>query len=269
MATSALSPNLTRAVLNFLGIKPGAPDVALLDHLIASYVRTVPWESAFRIAKRARTTNTSDCPRWPDEFWMEAMELGGGGTCFESNYAFFSLLLALGYNGYLTINNMNESIGCHTAIVVNVKNERWLVDVGLPVHIPIPIHKGISHRVGPFHTYSLTPAGDSRYTVSRDRHPSPYLFTLIDKPVFDKAYRAALTTDYGPKGLFLNRVIVNKILNERMWRFASNDKPAHLEVFEGPQRTDLPITGDIAIKVASHFGMDEDTVREALQVTDA
>src|SRR5215213_6894083 len=99
MATSALSPNLSRAVLNFLGIKPGAPNVALLDQLIGSYVRTVPWESAFRIAKRARTANTSDCPRWPDEFWMEAMELGGGGTCFESNYAFFSLLLALGYNG--------------------------------------------------------------------------------------------------------------------------------------------------------------------------
>ena len=118
--TAPLSPELTRAVLSYLGVPAAPPTLDLIDTIVTAYTRTVPWESAFRIAKRARTPDTADCPRWPDEFWTDALTRGGGGTCFESNYALFSLLRALGYEGYLTINNMGETVGCHAAIVL-----RW------------------------------------------------------------------------------------------------------------------------------------------------
>jgi arylamine N-acetyltransferase len=45
---------------------------------------------------------------------------GSGGTCFESNYALFSLLLARGFTGQLTVNNMGETVGCQSAIVLEI-----------------------------------------------------------------------------------------------------------------------------------------------------
>jgi arylamine N-acetyltransferase len=94
---SPLSHSLTTAVLAYLNAPKAVPSLQHLEHLLDSYTRTVPWESAFRIVKRQKTVETGTCPRWPEEFWEDAMTRGGGGTCFESNLAFFSLLRALDF----------------------------------------------------------------------------------------------------------------------------------------------------------------------------
>jgi hypothetical protein len=266
--TPPLPPDLTRAVLAYLGVPSAPPTLDFLETLVAAYPRAVPWESAFRIAKRARTPNTADCPRWPDEFWSDAMARGGGGTCFENNYAFFSLLRSLGYEGYLTINNMEEKVGCHAAIVLHVNGERWLVDGGIPLYVPLRIDPSIpTRRDSPFHTYTVRPDGEGVYQVERTRHPKPNCYTLIDVPVPDAAYRAATTADYGTDGLFLDRVIITKVVNGLPWRFCSSETPLHLESFLDGQRADHPLNGDIAKIVAEHFGMDMATVRAALKAT--
>jgi hypothetical protein len=268
MTTPALSPMLTRDVLHFLGIENPAPTLESLDSLLHAYTRRVPWESAFRIAKRVRTSETMDCARWPEEFWRDAMERGGGGTCFESNYAFFSLLRALGFEGYLTINNMGETVGCHTAIILHINGEKWLADVGMPFYVALPVRDGeISGRDSEFVSYTLTPDGANRYHIQRQPHPSPNAFTLIDRPVDDASYRIATTRDYLPGGYFLDRVVVNKIVNERQWRFNSADLPLRLEEFVDGQKIDHFIEGDPARVIGEHFGMDVDTIRTALGVT--
>ena len=265
MPVLPLSPDLTRAVMTHLGMTVSSPDPSLLDALVTAYTRTVPWESAFRIAKRARTPDTATCPRWPAEFWRDVLTYGGGGTCFESNYAFFSLLRALGYEGYLTINNMGKTIGCHTAIVLPMGGQWWLADVGIPLYVPLRINpEAPTHRQSPFHTYTVRPDGPSRYQVERTRHPQPNIFTLIDTPVPDAAYRAATTADYGPDGHFLNRVIVTKVVDGQVWRFCSSERPLHLETFPDGRRIDRSLDGDVAKAVADHFSMDVAMVRAAL-----
>ncbi|MCP4359607.1 MAG: hypothetical protein GY796_16490, partial [Chloroflexi bacterium] len=136
-----LSTKLTNDILVHLGIMavPQTPSIPFIDSLIHAYCRTVPWESAFRIVRRAAVTNPTNCPRWPDQFWREAIQKGSGGTCFESNYAVLTLLQALGIDGYLTINNMEDSIGCHSAIIIWLAGQKWLVDVGFPLYAPLPI----------------------------------------------------------------------------------------------------------------------------------
>jgi arylamine N-acetyltransferase len=264
--TPPLPPDLTRAILTYLGVIPAPPTLDFLDALIAAYVRTVPWESAFRIAKRARTPDTADCPRWPDEFWADALARGGG-TCFENNYALFSLLRSLGYEGYLTINNMGETVGCHAAIVLYINGERWLVDGGIPLYVPLPIDPSApTRRDSAFHTYTVRPDGEGVYQVERTKHPKPNCYTLIDTPIPDAAYRAATTADYGAGGFFLDRVIVCKVVGRRAWRFCSSETPLHLESFWDGRQTDHPLSGDVAQVVADHFGMDVATVRAALAV---
>ncbi|MCB8945747.1 MAG: arylamine N-acetyltransferase [Ardenticatenaceae bacterium] len=265
MTTSPLSPALTAQVLAHLHMAPADPSLAHLEALIAACIRLVPWESAFRIAKRARTKETADCPRWPLEFWQDNMERGGGGTCFESNYAFYSLLLALGYDGYLTINNMGDKIGCHTAVVLHLDGQKWLADVGIPLYAPLLLdpHETTT-RATPFLNFAVVPDGPQRYQIERWPHPARNVFTLIDEPVPDDRYRAATTADYGPNGLFLDKIVINKIINERPWRFNSSEQPWQLNSFMDGIRTDKAWDGEAATAVAAHFGMDTNTVRQAL-----
>ena len=107
-------------ILAYLQCPPESPGIRPLNRLIRAYIRNVPWESVFRIAKSASTPNSTERPRWPDEFWHDAIQSGGGGTCFETNFALFWLLQQLGYTGYLTINDMGEQSGCHAAIILHL-----------------------------------------------------------------------------------------------------------------------------------------------------
>lgn len=94
---TALSAECSAPVLRFLGEPAAPPSIPALAALVRAHTESVPWESASRIVRRAMVAATVDCPRWPEIFWAEAMTRGHGGTCFESNYAFFALLRALGY----------------------------------------------------------------------------------------------------------------------------------------------------------------------------
>lgn len=266
MTFPRLSPRFVAAILHRLNVPAAPPTLSLLEALVNAYVRTVPWETVFRIVKRARTAETAVCPRWPEEFWTDALERGGGGTCFESNYAFFGLLQALGYEGYLTINNMGDSIGCHTAIIILLDGQKWLVDAGFPLYAPLPISpNGIIHRTTQFRHYTVRPDGRGVYQIEQQPHPNRNAFTLIDRPVMDEVYRAATTADYGPDGFFLDRIVINKVVAEETWRFNSGEEPWRLNRFVNGVRTDVALNGDVATAVARHFNIDESIVQATFQ----
>ena len=246
------------------------PSLENLTRLVDGYIRRVPWESASRIARRANVQATEDCPRWPDTFWQSAIAHGTGGTCFESNYAFFHLLRHLDYAGYLTINNMGDSIGCHTAIIIRMGDEKYLVDVGLPLVAPLkidPSHTTITKTE--FHTYTIIPEGNNIYTVNRDNHLRTNCFTLIDQPVEESAYRKATTNDYGDNGLFLDQVIVTRVVEGRQWRFKAEGEPYQLESFYQGDKTLFYLGDDVdevARQVADKFELDQDIVLQAIRL---
>lgn len=246
-------------ILKFLECAPGTPGVHLLNRLVNAYVRKVPWESVFRISKRASTPETAQCPRYPDEFWRDAMNSGGGGTCFESNYAFFHFLQQLGYSGYLTVNDMGDELACHSAIVIELDGQKLLVDVGIPLHTALPFSPdGLTRRTTWLHTYTVRPDGAGCYQVERSRHPQRNIYTLLDRPVEEGDYRAVMERDYGQEGLFLDRVIVVKVIGDRLWRFNSQETPYRLEAFTRGEKQEYPIPPDRLPQVlAGHFHMDE------------
>ncbi len=261
---------LTTSVITHLGVGEGMPDRQLLERLVSAFVRTVPWESAFRIVRRAQCRELETCPRWPEEFWQDHLQGGAGGSCFETNYAFYFLLNALGYQCYLTINNMGESVGCHTAIIVIINDKKWLVDVGFPLYTILPLSPyGVVFRSSPFLRYTVRPEGGNRYQIERRPHPKWYAFTLIDQPVSEEQYRQATTADYGPQGHFLDRVIIHKVIDSLLWRFNSGQRPYCLENFRYGKRGELLFDGDAAKILAHKFGMNEDVLRQALALVES
>jgi hypothetical protein len=255
-------------ILHHLGVEKQTPSAVLLNALMASYVQRVPWETASRIVRRSDVADTAQCPRWPDEFWDTALARGTGGTCFESNYAFFSLLRELGFKGYLTINNMGDTVGCHTACIIEADGERWLVDAGLPLHVPVPLDADkTTEAVSPYLTYSAVPSGEQRFQIERAPHPHPNCFTLLDTPIDEDSYRAATIADYDVNGLFLDKIIVNKVVDGNLCRFNGTERPYHIQRFVDSDRTDTVFddqsANNAAEQVAQFFTIDQTMLKQA------
>jgi hypothetical protein len=256
-------------VLTWLDVAPPAPTRAWLDALLAAYVQRVPWESASRIVRRADSSSPIDCAVPPGAFWRDARERGLGGTCFESNAALAALLDAVGIASVLTINDMPPNRACHTALIVVADGARCVVDAGLPLYaaVPLPIDEQPTRVTSAWLTYTARAIAPGRVLIERMPHPRRQAFELVDVAVSPQSYRDATCADYGPDGLFLDRVVVTKIVGEDIWRFASGDDVWELERFRDGQRHSVPLpTGaePAGRAVAAHFGMDADVVTRAL-----
>lgn len=268
-----LNSSLVDTVTKHLGVRTVAVDLTTLTLLLDAYTRTVPWESASRIVRRMAMSDAAECPRLPEEFWERAVRDGTGGTCFETNYAFAALLNALGYDTTLTINDMNRTQGCHTAIVVHLEGTRWLVDPGFAVHAPLKLDDAEATRAEhPVMTYSARPEPGSRFRIERAPHPAPYCYTLIAQAVDDAAYHAATIRDYEPGGLFLDKVVINKVMAGTLWRFNSAEHPWRMEQFVGGELRSF-LLGETpaaaALQLGAHFGMPADMLAAALIATAA
>jgi arylamine N-acetyltransferase len=266
MTYTNLSNPLWKDVLDYLECPTKAPTLRYLNALIHAYIRKVPWESVSRIVKRRTTLATSECPRWPEEFWHDAMQYGFGGTCFESNLAFYSLLDSLGFTGYLIVNDMGTSRACHAATVLLLNGRKYLVDITIPVQCAAQInpHKAI-RRQTPFQDYLIKPAGNNVYLVERSNHPQRYVFTLIDVPVSLSDYLLIVENDYQKTGHFLNSVVMTKVINGKTWRFFSDHRPFKMEIFSRGEKTEIMLQPkSIAHDLAETFHMPTSQIARAL-----
>ena len=265
----ALSLDLCRRILSHFGIlTEPAPTLETLHRLLSGYTRAVPWESASRIVRRARQETATDCALLGADFWENHFESGTGGTCYESNYAFFGLLRRLGYEGYLTINDMGSSIGCHSAIILLLDGQKHLVDVGYPVHAALPLYEGRGSRAASaIMDYTVEPVARDRYMIWREIQPRSSAFQLNDKPVSDAEYRAIARHDYRHDGgQFLNEIVIHKVLDDQLWRFDSDERPFCLQQFVDGQRRDRDLGDDPAAEVADKFGIARDVVAGAMGI---
>lgn len=266
---------LDRAVVDealaFLGCRRQRPSLGYLDALIGAFAHTVPWESVFRLIKRNATPLTADCPRWPQEVWRDAMDFGGGGTCFEIHYAFFALLAALGFDGYLTLNDMGEARACHAAVVIRLDGQKYLVDVSVPFPRALAFFPETTMRHGsPWLDFTIRPEGADRYAVERAPHARPAIFTLNDVPVAEATFAAAVEADYLPTGYFLNRVVINKLVNGVGWLFNSAIRPWMLEAFDQTGKHERPLHPEtLAQTLAAFYTISAARVSAALQIVQA
>jgi len=266
MQYQKLNDALVKDVLDYLDCPSGAPTLRYLNRLIDAYIRKVPWESVSRIVKRHTTQKTKACPRWPEEFWQDAMAHGFGGTCYESSLAFYSLLMALGYEGYLTVNDMGDTRGCHAAIVVLFSGHKYLVDITIPVHAAVRIDpQKIVRRKTAFYDYTIRPVQEHKFEVERSHHTRRNAFTMIDIPVSLHDYQKIVVKDYKETGYFLNSVVMVKVAGNKTWRFFSNHQPYRLESFNREGKAETFVEPEsLPQRLAELFQMPEDKISAAL-----
>lgn len=266
-----LDESLVNEALAFLGCRRRQPTLGYLDALIGAFAHRAPWESVFRLLKRDATPQTADCPRWPQEVWSDALAFGGGGTCFEINYAFFALLAALGFEGYLTLNDMGETRACHAALVILLGGHQYLVDVSVPFPRALAFFPdATAHHYTFWLNFTIRPEGENRYVVERAPHARTTIFTLNDVPVGEAAFETAVEADYLPTGYFLNRVVINKLINGKGWLFNSAAKPWMLEAFDHAGKHEMLLNPDtLAQSLAEFYHISAARVSAALRLVEA
>lgn len=273
MTDPSFSNAQAASILDWLDVPPPSASRRWLDALLAAWGQRVPWESASRIVRRARHRRRRACVNGPAAFWQAAMTHGLGGTCFETNAALAALLEAAGIPSVFTLNDRPPHVACHTALIVEAEGERLVVDAGFPLYaaVPLPVAGEIREARTPWGTFSAARVRGTtdRYEIGQHPHPRPLAFELVDRVVARHRYDAATCADYGRGGLFLDRVIIKKIVGGRIWRFASGDVPCALECFRDGIRETQPLPDDadaLAVVLASHFALDAATVRLALRL---
>lgn len=123
--------------LGLLGVDNRSPSLDALTELVTAHLTKVPFENISKLYYREHL----GLKTIPDiNTYLTGIEqYHFGGTCYSNNYYFYSLLANLGYAARLCGADM-KSPDVHMAIIVDVDDQEFLVDVGYaaPFFLPIP-----------------------------------------------------------------------------------------------------------------------------------
>jgi arylamine N-acetyltransferase len=256
---------MTENILRHLKVKRSPPSLEYLQELMTAYCSNVPWESVSKIIKKSLCDKTINCLRLENEFWTSAFQYGTGGTCYESNWAFFCFLQNLGFDGYLTINKIIDKSSVHSAIVIRIDDKKYIVDIGYPTYAPIPvIEESITVSDNFQIRYRCTPTSPKQYIIETFPHPKPYLYHLTDIPVNQRDYLKMASRDYGESGLFSDRIIIRKMINKVPTRFDSEDIPYNIHILHnGEKRKTFIEDEDLIRRLSDHFVMSSKIIAQA------
>ena len=258
---------MTEPIIHYLKVKKSPPTLEYLQELITGYCSNVPWESISRIVRKNLNDNTI-CSRSEEEFWTSAFEYGTGGTCYESNWAFFCLLQNLGFNGYLTINKIIDKSSVHSAIVIILNGKKYIVDIGYPTYAPIPVDQEaimVSNTL--LMNYRCTPVSSNEYIIENFPHPKPYLYHLTDIPVQPSDYLRTANEDYSEGGLFLDRIIIRKMINGLPARYDSEDIPYNIHTLQNGEKLRTFIKEEeLTNRLSGHFNLDHNLISQAFMI---
>lgn len=271
-----LSGGEIRAVLEFLDLGREEPSQLFLARLQRAVKARVPWETVSRVVRASEVGELEERPRRPPEFWALAMGQGSGGTCFESNYAFWGLLRGLGFEVALHVNDMpqSNSIACHSSLVVAVEGERYLVDVGMGMALvaPVPLRAGGAGNVGgPEFQFGVRRVAGNRWRLEASGEPEllrldgGVVYEFVDRAWSVEAYDGRVTEDYGSGGLFLDAVRITRwFADGTCVRFSPPNKLLRFDHGRW-EDSEVPSEG-LAGRLAGLFGMPEVLIERALEV---
>lgn len=253
------------AVLNHLKLERETPSLDYLNRLLKAWSQHIPWESASRVARHG-DPGTPDQYAWlPEVYFQKAVSAGTGGTCFESNLAFRSLLVDLGFEVTLHFCDMEDEISDpHCTTVVHIDGHKYLADVGYPVPAAIELAKDHEARAETgVYTFAVTPDEAERWTVRRNSGDfSGISFWVKAAPVDEDVFVQRLLKDHEDDGLFLKEVIIQKMAGDVMWRYSTQKGLIRRTV--GLEEA-IALDGDLVTALSQHFSMDEDIIRRAFE----
>jgi arylamine N-acetyltransferase len=145
--------------LSLIGVEQQSPGLDGLRRLVRAHVHRVPFENSASLLRRHKA-GAGPVPPLDTEALLASWEAGrAGGVCFEHTEMFGRLLVELGYV-VTPIAGEISFPGSHQALLVDLGDARWLVDVGngAPFFDPFPLDREHEiQRVGLGYRFKVDP----------------------------------------------------------------------------------------------------------------
>lgn len=139
------------AYLDRVGVRRGAPDLAMLERLHHAHVHTLPFTNVDVLLGQHPGVDPATVQR-------RLVSEGRGGYCFEHAQLFAAVLEDLGYLAERRLGRVGSPASgrTHTTVAVTLGAQRYLTDPGFGFSItgPIPLEGG-----------AIRVEGDRRYTI--------------------------------------------------------------------------------------------------------
>ncbi len=256
------------AILQHLNLSKEEPTLNYLNRILAAWSNRIPWESASRIARHQQVGASENYAWFAEIFFQNAIQYGTGGTCFESNFAFRTLLFALGFECSLHFCDMEkEEPNPHCAVVATVDGKQYIADVGYPISSALELNAEKSTIViTPVYHFKALPHNNNHWEVRRQAgNYESQVFILKSNPIEEITFRARLLQDHEPDGLFLNEVILSRTTNTCMWRY-SESKGLVKRTLESEETIELSSEqiADLPSTLAKIFDYDREVIATAL-----
>ncbi|MEK6478052.1 arylamine N-acetyltransferase [Catalinimonas sp. 4WD22] len=235
----------------------GSLSVDTLNQLHRAHVSQIPFENLDIHYHQWISLDT-------DKFYAKIVDRKRGGFCYELNGLFLEALKNLGFEAYFIACSVYvqplQKFGpyfAHVAIVVEHKNEQWLVDVGFGSSFPEPLKIEFDKSQKQDGViYSMRKINDTEISLDRsfddgDTFIPMYKFTLHPRTLsdFQEMCEFHQTSDQSP--LFQKKLCSIATANGRITL-----TPNHLIITENEKRTEVEVKDeeDFQQKLDTYFG---------------
>jgi arylamine N-acetyltransferase len=223
----------------------------------------LPWENLTKYLKKHGGAMGEEMLRLSEEVMSDHAAMGTGGTCFSLTNALHRIVTDLGFRAYPAMADMRHGENIHCALVVELDNERYLLDPGYLVAEPVPLlqeRPSVVTQSGQFIRY--IPAGDGRHvemiTVNQ-RGDETWRYRLrpagVDGEEFLRHWVASFNAN-GMNGLHLNRISTDGRLSAHNY---------NLRIDDGRGKRNLKLRERYSEEVSARFGIDTGLVEKVLR----
>ena len=247
---------------------PMEPTADALDELHAAYLRHVPFENATKLIKAARVMSPDAAIRGPVEFWEDHLRWGSGGTCFASSYAYQFLLRFLGFRSRLLFCHLPaEKPQAHTALLVEIGDARWLVDVGYALPVPVALPARLTTlRATPLYDIELRRGlQDECLLFTEDARGQRFRYRFVPRAVSEGAYLAAWRESFRLEALYMRRLAFGRFRAGVRYLYK---EPGRIYAISRLGEETIPLQGQEATALAGFFKFPEVLLDTALRSAD-
>lgn len=240
-------------------------DIDGLSMLTREFLR-FPYENFTKIihAREKGESPVSDAEylRFPEIVMDENERFGAGGTCFSLTYFFETILREAGFDCYAVMVDRSYGKNTHCALVVLIGGQKYLVDPGYCLSMPIPLGDKETEHELPHNTYIVKPI-NKHYLISTSQSGTTKpRYLLKDAPVSPQEFLAYWKDSFNWP--MMRHLLITR-LSEDGYLYLRDDFVRHTTANEKKQEH---IKKDYEQRIAKLFGLSPGIVKQASEIVE-
>jgi len=243
----------------FFAVIPKKPSLPFLNEILSHFLK-LPYENISKIIKSENYRRIEDKIRLPEEIISAHIENHLGGTCYSLTFFLNTILTANGFECYPITAHMKNRKNVHTALIVLIDKNKFLVDSGYLFNKPIPINRFSNgfQKVAHTNVFSFFQKQDSCYHIyTFNFSGKKWRYCFRDEPLSYHDFFRFWQESFSPKAL--NGICLNLLQDDKMIYFQNN----YLQITSQKEKKKRIINDNYDEIVKNIFGISPEFVEQS------